>query len=616
MKTKQLLWMVLLLSSNLFFFSCKKPITEPSSETSLKVATRMTTNALTPLSVGDSIQEFNEVLNGFDENKRAGLGGTWSDFSPTGYYLLPGDTVKLVVTQLAGSTLPKLLIGTYSRDTTRLDPRTVSLAAGLNTITDNVGGMLWIRYITAGTPTAKVRITIKSGAVRVPVFFKNQTTDWAAQLASYSQAPDALLINDNVYLVWTRSRASNMTETDANFVLQKIDLGINQGENYISGFDGSTADHLPPVHKILGVESNKPGVWGAATWYRILFAPGFIDEGISAATIVNSGWGVWHEIGHMHQQPAWTWSGLGEVTVNIYTLAAERAIGGNGVNRLKGSITNNALSYLASTDPNKNFNATSGTINDPFVRLMMFHQLWLAFGDSFYINLHKQSRIEKPAFGNTDDPANNAVRMRYFMLKACNISGKDLSYFFRKWALPVAQSVYDEIAALNLPVPTVDPTTLTDENTAGIENGARYKIISLVNNSSLLDLNGSNTTNGAIVSLWSNNNPTTNNQVWRLKRSSTPGKYYIQSEADTAKVLNVRGAATANGTQIEIWQNTGSSAQEWKITPVAGGNFTLEPTNAPGKNLDIAGSGTANGTKVEIYTAGSSNNQKFKLVKQ
>lgn len=424
-------------------------------------------NTPSPLGLGDNTQEFNEVLEGFAENKRAGLPGTWSDFSPTGFYLLPGDTLKLTVTQLAGAALPKLFIGTFSRDTMRLDPRTVTLTAGLNTITDNVGGMLWIRYITTGTPSAKARITFNSGAVRVPVFVKNQTTNWPVQLATYTQAPDALLVNNNLYVVWTRSRAAGTSAADANFILQTIDKGIDQGENYISGYDGSAPEHIRPVHKILAVETNRKDVWGVATWYRIVFASGLMDEAMRASTIIRSGWGLWHEVGHMHQQHPWTWSNLGEVTVNLYTLAAERAIGGNGVNRFKGTTTNNALTYLASTDPNKNYNATSGIINDAFVRTMMFHQLWLAFGDAFYIALHKQTRIEKPDFGSRI-PENDPARMRYFMLKACTISGKDLTGFFKKWALPVTQSVYDEIAALNLPPPAVDPTRLTDENPTGI----------------------------------------------------------------------------------------------------------------------------------------------------
>lgn len=462
MKYNQRLLLVIFCSA-VFLASCHKTGMVPINTASRKDTQMANKPKPVPrLAVGATEQEFTEVVDGFTDNKRIMLGSPWSDFSPTGYYLLPGETLKLTVTQLAGTALPRLLIGTYSRDTTRWDPRTVTLTAGQNMIApDTLGGMLWIRFTTNGTPSSKVRIRINSGAVRTPVFIKDQTTDWAAQLAQYTQAPDALLINNNVYVVWNRSRALNTPASEAGFILQTIDKAVDAGENYISGFDGSAPEHQLPVHKIVMVETNKKSVWGVATWYRVAFAPGLLNDCMSAAHMIAEGWGGWHELGHMHQQPAWTWSTLGEVTVNIYTLAAERAINGGGISRLKGTITNKALSYLADTASNKNFNDAAGVINDPFVRLMLFHQLWLAFGDAFYITLHKQTRMEKPVFSSTD----NAGKMRYFMLKACSISGKDLTRFFKKWGMPVAQQVYDEIAALHLPGPDVDPSTLTDENT-------------------------------------------------------------------------------------------------------------------------------------------------------
>jgi hypothetical protein len=85
----------------------------------------------------------------------------------------------------------------------------------------------------------------------------------------------------------------------------------------------------------------------------------------------------------------------------------------------------------------------------------MFHQLWLAYGDSFYQQLHKQTREENPSLND------DAAKIRYFMLKACQISGRDLTAFFKKWGLQ-ADTVYAEIAALQLRPPTTNPSTLTD----------------------------------------------------------------------------------------------------------------------------------------------------------
>ncbi|MBO9617412.1 MAG: M60 family metallopeptidase [Niabella sp.] len=409
-------------------------------------------------SLGSNIQDFNEGIDGSKESiDRLRQGFIWSDFEPTGYYLPPNTSLTLNVAQLAGAALPKLLIGTYSFDTLRWNPRSEQLTAGDNAITaDQYGGLLWIRFTTTGTPAAKVRITFKSGAVRAPVFVKDQTTDWAAQLNQYTQSPAAILANNTTYLVFERSRALSTSNADANFILQTIDKGVEKGENYIAGMDNSTPENAPPTHKILMTVSNAKNIWGVASSYRTWFAPGLLNEALTAKNITDNGWGAWHELGHLHQQQAWKWSTLGEVTVNIYTLAAERAVNGAGALRLKGTPTTNAMNFLAIADTSKDFNSDAQMTDGNFTRLFMFHQLWLAFGDSFYITLHKQTRAEKPNLSTDAD------KMRYFMLKACTISGKNLTTFFKKWGFKPGASVYTEIANLGLPQPAVEPSTLKD----------------------------------------------------------------------------------------------------------------------------------------------------------
>ncbi|RLK11990.1 glucose/arabinose dehydrogenase [Micromonospora sp. M71_S20] len=60
------------------------------------------------------------------------------------------------------------------------------------------------------------------------------------------------------------------------------------------------------------------------------------------------------------------------------------------------------------------------------------------------------------------------------------------------------------------------------------------------------------------------------------------------------KCLDVRNAATADGTQIQIYGCNGSAAQTWTVTP----NSTVK---ALGKCLDISGGASADGTKIQLY---------------
>ena len=59
--------------------------------------------------------------------------------------------------------------------------------------------------------------------------------------------------------------------------------------------------------------------------------------------------------------------------------------------------------------------------------------------------------------------------------------------------------------------------------------------------------------------------------------------------------LDVRAAATADGTPVQVYTCNGTGAQTWTLTS---GN----QLQSLGKCLDVTGAGTANGTLVQLYT--------------
>ncbi|MEV6709713.1 RICIN domain-containing protein [Micromonospora wenchangensis] len=61
------------------------------------------------------------------------------------------------------------------------------------------------------------------------------------------------------------------------------------------------------------------------------------------------------------------------------------------------------------------------------------------------------------------------------------------------------------------------------------------------------------------------------------------------------KCLDVRNAATADGTQVQILTCNGGAGQTWTVTPNG-------PIKALGKCLDVNGGGTANGTKIQLWS--------------
>ncbi|MDH6462304.1 glucose/arabinose dehydrogenase [Micromonospora sp. A200] len=70
------------------------------------------------------------------------------------------------------------------------------------------------------------------------------------------------------------------------------------------------------------------------------------------------------------------------------------------------------------------------------------------------------------------------------------------------------------------------------------------------------------------------------------------------------KCLDVRNAATADGTQIQLYTCNGTGAQTWTVTP----NSTIK---ALGKCLDVSGGGSADGTKIQLWTCNGSGAQNW-----
>ncbi|MEV6006931.1 RICIN domain-containing protein [Streptomyces sp. NPDC051976] len=77
--------------------------------------------------------------------------------------------------------------------------------------------------------------------------------------------------------------------------------------------------------------------------------------------------------------------------------------------------------------------------------------------------------------------------------------------------------------------------------------------------------------------------------------------------AGSNRCLDVPGAATANGTQTEIWDCNSGSNQSWTL------NSAKELVVYGGKCLDASGAGTTAGTRVIIYDCHGGTNQQWNL---
>jgi len=399
-----------------------------------------------------------EKPTAYNEADRLGIWYPASDFEPVGLYLPPGKAIEINVKNFEGNTQPKLLVGTYSRTKWNDKPTVYSLIEGDKTITDTNGGLLYLKYVTNNNnPSGKVEVTFKGGE-QVPLYKLGETThaEWLEMLDSMNYR-DVHLISNRTMLTVSKETALKFKNFSQDETLIKLD-SVSDIEDYISGIDGSSDLHMPNVHKILITETSDRDVFLAAAEHRIMVETGACDRFMNPNRISSNSWGIWHEMGHHRQALNWDWNEVDEVTVNIYSLAVLYAFDSN-MTWLKGHNIWNVLAeyYFQLPLADRNYN------KDPKLtgkgRLAMFRQLWIAYGDEFYIKVHKLAREDnakpnpriKPRYGSTGDE-----QMAHFILLATEACGYNLKNFFTQWGFKLPQKDFDTLDAMNLPDPTID----------------------------------------------------------------------------------------------------------------------------------------------------------------
>jgi len=111
-----------------------------------------------------------------------------------------------------------------------------------------------------------------------------------------------------------------------------------------------------------------------------------------------------------------------------------------------------------------------------------------------------------------------------------------------------------------------------------------------------VDVAGANTANGTQVQLWTCNG--SGAQSWTVGTDGT-----IRA---LGKCLDVSGGSTANGAKIQLWDCNGSGAQQWVAT--AANDIVNPQTN---KCLDATGVSSADGTPLQLWSCSGGANQKW-----
>ncbi|MFB7916828.1 M60 family metallopeptidase [Streptomyces sp. NPDC056061] len=391
------------------------------------------------------------------ERLRLGQALRGSEFRATGLYVPPGTALSLTV-QPHDGVLPTLWIGAWDYYGDITEPRSYPLTAGANTVTDPHGGPVHLTLTGRGE---RAGVLVRSGAVAMPVFALGRTTeaDYQRQLDTLTASPYVELHAPNTIMTLTREGALLYRDEDHAALLELVETIIDSHAR-ISGLDGSRPVHrrkAGPYH-FTEVSKVPSGVGAYATHGYNGFPRAYLDRATTVEGLRTRGWGLYHELGHLHQQFAYKPAGMTEVTVNIYSLAAQRTLG-QPSNLLTVDPTTGLTAFQTARQKFGTAGLTYEKSFGAYEKLVPLRQLELAFGDDFWPRLHRLVREENPQSSYTED----AKRYRALATYSSRVAGHDLTDFFiHTWAFPIDAAGRAELAALNLPEPPVDPSTLTD----------------------------------------------------------------------------------------------------------------------------------------------------------
>ncbi|MBS0970435.1 hypothetical protein JK232_16210 [Nissabacter archeti] len=317
-----------------------------------------------------------------------------------------------------------------------------------------------------------VTMKILSGGAAQPLFIFGQHTqhEWAAFSTQPTPSGQTIFFDGRTRYIANNKLAAASSGTDILHTMHEHLLRTLTFDK-LNGLDGASALHQPS--RGLFYASYNACCWANG-------GHGLTAIGFKATIPAESSWGEWHEYGH-HYQMGWSWSGMTEITVNLYSLAAcYRQLGNVDVKECSSSkgLTGfswdqQAVGSLLKSGQSWNFE----TEPDQFRRATMFAELMTSYPE-MYPQLGKAYR---ESFSYDKDKAlinDKQEKIDWFVTNASRFSGHDLRAFFDLWTLPYSAAAGEQIAALKLPQPAQPVATYeaTLAHTGSTPTTAKLKI--------------------------------------------------------------------------------------------------------------------------------------------
>lgn len=372
----------------------------------------------------------------------------------TGLYAVAGEPVTVELPAGAEKLGLKLRIGATTCDNTHHDqwrraPKVdleIPLTAASTTVSSPFGGLLYVVVPDkqADSAEALLEVTIRN-ACRAAWFKQGRDTPaaWPAAVRN-SPAPWAELESDKVILTVPLSAVQGLDDPSPLLALW----------DDIADQDARLAA-IPPERRF--AERFCADVQLCAGWmhagYPIMIPEATAKDLVDLEKLRTEGdWGFFHELGHNHQNRDWTFSGTGEVTVNLFTLYNMEHVCGIPPRKTRmgaPGIRAAVRKWVAGGKRHADW------CRDPFLALETFVRLQQAFGWNALEELFAEYRTLSPA----ERPQNDAAKRDQWAVRLSRITGQNIAAVFDAWSIPLSAEARDACAKYPRPA---DPRLFED----------------------------------------------------------------------------------------------------------------------------------------------------------
>jgi len=305
--------------------------------------------------------------------------------------------------------------------------RNFSLTKPRTTVGSALGGLIYID-VPKDCPLGKVQIEIE-GAIAAPLFVHDETTDEQWRSIRDAAAPWGELASDRLIL------------TVPSDVLRQLDNPQELMDFWNNVLDAcadlaTTPRNRAYPERFVCDAQISAGYMHAGYPIMAPIRP-LAKEVTDLATLKSKGnWGVYHEIGHNHQEPEWTWDGLTEVTVNLFSMYVYDHIN-PGADKHKAISPPNLLKMTAEFEK-------QGKLSGAFEQLMPYIQLQREFGWEPFQKVFAEYR----ALSKDQRPKSLQERKDQWLIRFSRTVGRNLGPFYDYWKIGMSAEARQQVSQL------------------------------------------------------------------------------------------------------------------------------------------------------------------------